>query len=73
MNTLYENLAGGIILQAVKDYRRALKTLKKHPDDSITADKKNDIERFFRSEHFAVLSNLDPEALIQRLNKEVVA
>ena len=35
----YEGLANGIIEQAVKDYRRAVKYLKKHPrTDVLEAD-----------------------------------
>ena len=34
MNDVYERLANAIILQAVKDYRLALKKLNKHPQSS---------------------------------------
>lgn len=55
----YENLAQAIILQAVKDYR-------------LTDDKSElqEIERFFRSGWFGVLSKVDPEYLIKKLRKE---
>ena len=35
----YQALANGIIEQAVKDYREALRKLKKHPDDKAAIDK----------------------------------
>ena len=46
----YEELANAIILQAVKDYR-------------LTDDERElqEIERFFRSGWFGVLSKVDPE------------
>ena len=55
----YENLAQAIILQAVKDYR-------------LTDDEQElaEIERFFRSDWFGVLSKVDPEYLIKKLRKE---
>ena len=55
----YENLANAIILQAAKDYR-------------LTDDEQQlqEIERFFRSGWFGVLSKVDPESLIKELRKE---
>ena len=67
----YENLASAIILKAVKDYRKALRTLSKHPLDPKAEGIRVSIEQFFRSEFFAALSSLDPQALIERLNREV--
>ena len=71
MTDRYEDLANAIILQAVKDYRRALRTLKKKPDDSVAIEARASIEQFFYSDYFVALSNLDPEYLIQQLVKEV--
>ena len=67
----YQNLANAIVLSAVKDYRDALKRLKKKPNNKLAADEGDDIERFFRSGYFAILTEIDPEYLIDRLNKEV--
>ena len=55
----YEELANAIILQAVKDYR-------------LTDDERElqEIERFFRSGWFGVLSKVYPEFLIKELRKE---
>lgn len=59
----YEKLAEAIILQAVKDYRKALK----HDERG----RKREIERFFRSEYFTVLTNISGEMMIQKLRAEV--
>ncbi len=67
----YEALANGIIMQAVKDYRSALKKLQKNPRSNIAASERDEIERFFRSGWFGILTNIDPEFLIDRLNQEV--
>lgn len=71
--TNYENLANAIILQAVKDYRVALKSLKANPRSRAALSDKNEIERFFRSEWFATLTSVDGEMLIRSLQMEVDA
>jgi len=67
----YEQLANAIILQAVKDYRDALKRLKKHPNNSTALSTKLDAEQFLRSNRFAMLTSIDPEMLIQKFRAEV--
>ncbi len=67
----YENLTNAIILQAVKDYRKALSRCCKHPEkDSYHSDKAN-LEQFFRSSWFSFLTDIDPEMLIRKLGEEV--
>ena len=55
----YQELANAIVLQAVKDYR-------------MTDEKRElkEIERFFRSAWFGVLTSVDPDLLISKLRKE---
>lgn len=67
----YEELANAIVLQAVKDYREALGILRFSPKDKNAGISKNEIERFFRSGWFGLLTNINPEMLISRLYKEV--
>lgn len=71
--TNYENLANAIILQTVKDYRVALKCLKCNPRNKSDIADKDEIERFFRSDWFSVLTSVDGEMLIRSLNMEVDA
>lgn len=71
--TNYENLANAIILQAVKDYRMALKSLKANPRNRTAMADKDKIERFFRSDWFSVLTSVDGEMLIRSLQMEVDA
>ena len=66
----YEKLANAIVLQAVRDYRTALKRVARHPKDRDGLAVKNECERFFRSGWFGVLSKVDPEFLIKELRKE---
>lgn len=67
----YMNLAHGIILQAVKDYRTARNKLKQNPRYEPAKAMIWECERFFRSDWFTVLTDLDGEELIHRLSKEV--
>lgn len=71
--TNYENLANAIILQAVKDYRMALKSLKANPRNRTAMADKDEIERFLRSRWFTVLTSVDGEMLIRSLQMEVDA
>ena len=70
--TGYQALANGIIEQAVKDYRAALKILRRHPDSKAAMATAMEVERFFRSSWFAVLTDIDPDYLIEKLRKEAV-
>ena len=67
----YERLANAIILQAVADYRVALKKIKAHPKDRKAIDEALEIERFFRSGWYSQLISVDGEYLIKRLQDEV--
>ncbi len=71
--TTYENLANAIILQAVKDYRMALKGLKANPRNRTAKADKDEIERFFRSQWYSALTDVNGEMLIRSLQKEVDA
>lgn len=71
--TNYKNLANAIILQAAKDYRMALKSLKANPRNRTAMADKGEIERFFRSGWFSVLTSVDGEMLIRSLQMEVDA
>ena len=67
----YKELANAIIVQAVKDYRDAVERLHYTPDDKSALCDKRSIERFFRSEWFSILSDLNGELLLKKLKEEV--
>lgn len=76
VNTCYNDeglirLGNAIILQAVKDYRKALKMLKKHPHSVVAQGTKTEIEHFFYSPLYEMLTTVDPDILIRKLNEEV--
>lgn len=66
-----ENLAHAIILQAVKDYRKALKILKRNPRHKESKEMVADCEGFFLSKWFTTLTNIDGKVLMKKLKKEV--
>ena len=67
----YEKLANAIIVQAVKDYRDAVERLRYTTDDKSAQHDKRSIERFFRSEWFSILTDLNGELLLKKLKEEV--
>ena len=66
----YESLALNIVIQAAKDYRKALRDLKKDPDDFDANVNMDDCERFFRSVWCETIISVDPEILMKKLQKE---
>lgn len=67
----YERLANAIILQAVTDYKIALKKIRKNPGNRDAIDEALRIERFFRSGWYSQLTSVDGEYLIRRLREEI--
>lgn len=64
-----EELANAIVVQAVKDYRTALRgenVVHKSPISVI-----KDCEKFFRSDWYRVLTKVDGEMLIAKLREEL--
>ena len=68
----WEDLANGIIIQAVKDYRNARRRVRTKPDQKGARATIREVERFLRSRWYAQLTDLDGEILLERLQKEVV-
>lgn len=67
-NKAYENLTNAIILQAVDDYRKLIRE-----DLDTQYIKRNtikEIEEFFLSEWFSMLTKADGKTILNRLKKE---
>ena len=73
MNTPCENLASAIVLCAVQDYRKTLRTLARFPDRREVNKEKSSILQFFRSGWYRTLTSIDPEFLIRKLDEEAAA
>lgn len=72
MNEPYENLKTAIVMQAVKDWRKAVRYLKKHPDSSEAEAMKADCEEFFKSDWFVTLTGMNGNRILRRLEQEDV-
>ena len=71
MDRNFEDLANGIVLQAVKDYREALEELDIDSRNLEAKTTRVDVESFFRSNWYKELTSLDPEILIEQLKEEI--
>ena len=68
----YANLASAIVLQAVKDFRKCIKVMKRNGRNKEQAIKQmREIVGFIKSPWFRVLTNLDPQILLKKLEEEV--
>ena len=65
-----QRLAHAIILQAVREYRLALRRLRVRPDAGSARRSRAELEEFFFSPLFAGLTGLDPRYLVNRLLRE---
>ncbi len=70
MTEEFENLANAVILQAVKDWRWAVKVLKKRSRYLPAREMREDCEKFFRSEWFGQLTGIDGSFILQKLKQE---
>lgn len=65
--THYENLANAIVVQAIQDYKSAKKVLRKNPNHIMAKRTVSDVERFFRSDWYRVLTGVDASWLMERI------
>ena len=66
----YSDLANAIVEQAVKDYRAAVHDLKVIPNDPRSIRTIRSVERFFHSPWYSMLTDINPDFLIQKLKEE---
>lgn len=67
---VYEKLANAIILQAVKDWRAARRKLKRKAQNESARIELESCERFFCSEWFMILTNVDGVVILRKLYEE---
>ena len=68
----YSELANAIIIQAVTDYRKARKQLRRNPYFKNALRTLADVETFFYSDWFNQLSDVDPDYILSRLSREEI-
>ena len=67
----YTELANAIVIQATKDYRKALKTLKRYPRYEPAKAVVAEVEEFFRSEWYRTLTSVDADMLMTKIRREI--
>lgn len=67
----YQNLANAIVAQAAQDYLSALKRLKKNSRNRTAMDEAMQLEKFFHSGWYEILTDVDPDYLIRKLREKV--
>ena len=68
----WEDLANAIILQAVDDYRRSRRRVRKRKDQRDAQQRLREVEKFLGSRWYYQLTNVDGKKLLEYLKKEVV-
>jgi hypothetical protein len=67
----YEALANAIIIQAAKDFRAAYKRMKRFPNDGRAQEEVREITKFFCSQWFVMLSDVDGPTLLKKMKDEI--
>lgn len=67
----YTELANAIVIQAAKDYRKALKTLKRYPRYEPAKAVVAEVEEFFRSDWYRMLTSVDADMLMRKIRREI--
>ena len=67
----YQALANAIITLAVKDFRPAYRRLKKYRNDEKAQATVREITKFFCSQHFEALSDLDGPTLLNMIMQKM--
>lgn len=70
--TNFEDLANAIILRAAEDYRIIYRQANILSGGKSTRAEVRELERFFRSDWFKVLTSIDGEFLIRELRKQAI-
>ena len=71
MKQAWEDLANAVVAQAAEDWKRAKRILRNDPKDEGAKRMLRDTERFFRSEWYRNLTNINPEYLMRKLKEEI--
>ena len=66
----YELLASAIVVQAVKDYKHYIKKQLETPNNSVVNGQVKLLEKFFNSQWFNALSDLNKDYLLSKIKKD---
>ena len=68
----YRGLVNAIILKAVEDYQKALVRLQKNEKDVFAEAELQNVRKFFFSSWYRNMCGIDPEYLLNRLEKHTL-
>ena len=71
MKQNWQALSQAIILQAVEDYRKCRRLVRRKPGQIEAQKMIREVEAFFRSRRFMQLSDVDGNMILEGLKKEV--
>lgn len=66
----YVRLGNEVVKLAVRDYRKNLAIISKHPFDEKAKDEVERIERFFHSRLYGIITTVDPDMVIRKIRGE---
>ena len=66
----YEELANAIVEQAAKDYREMRRKLRKNPNDMTARGQMGEVVKFFHSRWFGILTDANPDYILEQLKEE---
>lgn len=69
-NECWQDLGNAIVMQAVKDYRKAVAILKRYPKHKGALEVKAEVEEFFHSDWYSTICKVDSGYLLKRLHLE---
>ena len=71
MKDNWEALANAIVLKAVDDYRKARRRVRRFPGQKGSQERIREVELFFRSRWFLMLTDMDGKTILENLKREV--
>ena len=71
MRDNWEALVNAVVLKAVEDYRKARRKVRRFPGQKGAQAMIREVEKFFRSRWFLMLTDTDGRTILEYLRKEV--
>jgi hypothetical protein len=67
----WQSLANAIMVQACEDYRTVCEMVKLKPRSKQWREERRKLLEFFKSEYCSLLSKVDVDVLIEKINKDM--